>query len=91
MDSVKATQEQFKILKDDIIGIFRNQGQFEMVLKVRNEETLDTISISHYGAISQNYGVPKKFGKLILFPDDMNMNQMLEHPFVWDAFMKQFN
>jgi hypothetical protein len=88
--SVLEAQHNLNELKESIIGIFKGQGVYELVLSVY-EDAIDTINITQFGAIQENYGVPQRFGTLILFPDNMNMNEMLKHPFVWSSFIEQFN
>lgn len=90
MKTVIATQEQLNILKNDVVGIFKSNGLFELVLSY-DEEFINSIVITQFGAIQQQFNIPRRFGILKIFPDDKNMKEMLDFPFAWDAFMKQFN
>lgn len=90
MNSVFQAQEKLNTLKIEVVGIFKNNGVFELVLSY-DEEFINSIIITQFGAIQQQFNIPRRFGILKLFPDDKNMKEMLDFPFAWDAFMKQFN
>ena len=70
----------------------KNIGVYELVLKINKDaETIETIFISQFGAIQRGFGIPYQQGQLIMFPQGKNMNQMLDNPFEFDAFIKSFN
>ena len=43
-----------------------------------------------FGVIQQEYNLPIHFGTLKLFPDNMNMFEMLDNPFDWNDFISSF-
>lgn len=93
MKSIQTAQTELNNLKNDVIGVFKNRngGSFELVTGVSKDgSSIDTISITSFGAIQQDFSLPVHYGTLHLFPDNKNMNDMLSNPFEWDAFMKQF-
>ena len=73
-----------------MIGILKVRNRFELVVYA-GEKTLDTINITDFGAIQSNYCLSKRVGQLHLFPDDKNMNDMLDNPFEWSRFMAKFD
>ena len=93
MKSIKNAQNELDTLKNDVIGIYKHRtlGVFELVLKINKDaETIETIFISQFGAIQRGFGIPYQQGQLIMFPQGKNMNQMLDNPFEFDAFIKSF-
>jgi len=93
MKSITNAQQELNTLKNDIIGIYkhRTSGVFELVLSINKQtETIETCFISQFGAIRRGFGIPYRLGILKIFPDNKNMNQMLNNPFEWDKFIKQF-
>lgn len=93
MKSIQKAQQELNTLKNDVIGIFKMNGRVDISLVVNHQETnqtIDTITITNFGAIRLEYNLPLSFGTLHLFPDNKNMNEMLDNPFEWDKFMKQF-
>lgn len=94
MDQIQKAQRFLDLIKNDVIGLFKmkNSKRFELVTRINEKNTLDTISISQFGAISKSFCLPyQHYGHLELFPDGKNMNQMLDEPFEFDAFIKKFN
>jgi hypothetical protein len=94
MKSIQKAQQELNTLKNDVIGIYKHRtlGVFELVLKInRDAETIETIFISQFGTIQRGFQVQYQQGILHLFPDNKNMNEMLNNPFEFDAFIKQFN
>lgn len=94
MKSIRNAQNELNNLKNEVIGVYkhRNIGVFELVLSVDKEkETIKTVFISQFGAIQQGFAIPYQQGILHLFPENKNMNQMLDDPFEWQAFINQFN
>jgi LEA14-like dessication related protein len=93
MKSIKNAQNELDALKNDVIGLFkmRNSNVFELVVNCKEtNQTIDVIRITHFGAIQQEFNLPTHFGRLSLFPDNKNMNDMLSNPFEFDAFIKSF-
>ena len=94
MKSITNAQQELNILKNDVIGIFRRNGRIDLSLVVNHQEvnqTVDTITITNYGIIQLEYNIPLEIGKLQMFPNNKNFNDMLENPFEFDAFIKSFN
>lgn len=94
MKSIRNAQQELNNLKNDVIGFFKVNGRIDLNLVVNYQEqnqTVDTITITNYGIIRLEYNIPLEFGKLQMFPNNKNMNQMLENPFEFDAFIKSFN
>lgn len=89
MISVNNAQNELNIFKDSVIGVFkgRSNAPYELVVK-NDEDTIDTIHITVFGAIQESYGMPKHYGKTALFPDGKNMNEMLKEPFEWANFIE---
>jgi hypothetical protein len=93
MKPIQKAQQELNTLKNDVIGIFKMNGRIDINLVVNYQETnqtIDTITITNFGAIQLEYNLPLSFGTLHLFPDNKNMNEMLDNPFEWDKFIKQF-
>ena len=93
MVNTQQAQMQLDELKYGIIGLFKNRGSnnFELVTDVNDNDTIDVIRITQFGVIQQEYNLPIHFGTLKLFPDNMNMNQMLDNPFDWNDFINSFS
>ncbi len=93
MESVYLAQAGLNALKNDVIGVFKhNLGVFELVLAVHEESsTMITVHITPFGAVQHNYGMSSDRGQLYLFPEGMNMNDMLDKPFDWAIFIDQFS
>lgn len=91
MKSITNAQKELNNLKNDAIGLFKMQGKFELVVNFQTvNNTVDTLSLTEFGAIHINYNVNTDFGKLKLFPDNRNMNQMLDNPYEWNDFINSF-
>lgn len=91
--AVQSAIEGLETLKMYTIGIYKhsNIGIFELVLSIdKQRETIETVFISQFGAIQRGFSVPYQQGILKLFPDNRNMNQMLDNPFEWNEFIKSF-
>ena len=87
MNKDKAQNELDK-LKDSDIGIFKtNSGVYELIVK-DNTDSVDTIYINSFGVIYQSYNIPLHYGKKGIFPDNKNMNEMLNYPFGWNDFIE---
>lgn len=93
MKTITNAQQELNTLKNDVIGLFKVNGRIDLSLVVNHQETnqtVDTITITNYGIIQLEYNIPLEFGKLQMFPQGKNMNQMLSNPFEFDAFIKSF-
>lgn len=94
MKSIRTAQNELNNIKNDVIGIFKmkNSNVFELVVNYqKTDETVDVIRITQFGVIQLEYDLPIHFGKLKLFPDRSNMNDMLDNSFEWEAFIKSFS
>ena len=86
-------RQELDLIKSEVRGVYRhkNIGVFELVVKVNKEnQTMNTIFISQFGAVNESYNKPYIPNNLHLFPENKNMNQMLENPFEWNDFMRKF-
>ena len=85
-------QMQLDELKYGIIGLFKNRGSnnFELVTDVNDNDTIDVIRITQFGTIQEEFGLAIHYGTLKLFPDNMNMVEMLYNPFDWSDFISSF-
>lgn len=92
MKSITNAQQELNALKNDVIGIYKDAQtqRFELVLEDRGD-SLVTINITQFGAIQTNYGFQKMYGEVKMFEEGKNMNDMLNNPFEWDAFIKSFS
>ena len=94
MKSIKNAQSELNSIKDNVIGIFkmRNSNVFELVVNYQEtNQTIDVIRVTQFAVIQLEFNLPIHFGTLFLFPADKNMNEMLDNPFEWAEFIKQFN
>lgn len=94
MESIQRVNTELNSLKNDVIGVYKHSkiGVFELVLKINKDaETIETVFISQFGAIQRGFSIPYQQGQLIMFPQGKNMNQILDNPFEWDAFIKSFS
>lgn len=95
MKSIKTAQSELNTLKNDVIGLFkisRNSNVFELVVNCQEtNQTIDVIRVTQFAVIQLEFNVPTHFGILHLFPNNKNMNEMLNDPFEWDAFIKLFS
>ena len=91
MKSITNAQQELNTLKNDVIGLFKIKDCFELVVQVY-ETTIRTIRITQFGVIQESlYNFDYVRGNFKLFPDNKNMNQMLDNPFEFDAFIKSFS
>ena len=88
---IELLQELYKV-REQVIGIFKGNagGVFELILK-DNDDTVDTVCLSSLGGASLMQGLPKHYGKVIMFPQGKNMNDMLLNPHIFQEFINQFN
>lgn len=93
MIHTQQAQIQLDELKHGIIGLFKmkNSNVFELVVDVNDNDTIDVIRITQFGVIQLEYDLPIHYGTLKEFPDNKNMNDMLDNSFEWDAFIKSFS
>ena len=93
MVNTQQAQMQLDELKHGIIGLFksRNSNVFKLVTDVNDNDTIDVISITQFGIIQKEVGLAIHYGTLKLFPDNMNMFEMLECPFDWNDFISSFS
>jgi len=80
-----------QLLKEDVIGLVKNQGRFDLIVYKHSEEQIDTVTITQFGALHDNFRFPTSYGEVRYFPKGKRMNEMLENPFEWQAFINQFN
>ena len=93
MVHTQQAQRELNTLKNDVIGLFkmRNSNVFELVINCQEtNQTIDVIRITQFGVIQKEHNLPTHFGRLHLFPNNKNMNQMLDNPFEFNAFIKSF-
>ena len=94
MVNTQQAQRELNTLKNDVIGLFkmRNSNVFELVINCQEtNQTIDVIRITQFGVIQKEFNLPTHFGRLHLFPNNKNMNQMLDNPFDWNDFISSFN
>lgn len=93
MKSISNARQGLNDLKNDVIGIYKHStlGVFELVISVdKQRETIETCFISQFGAIQRGFSIPYQQGQLKFFPDNKNMNQMLDNPFEFDEFEEKY-
>ena len=90
MKSITNARQELNNLKNDVIGLVLIHGTFHLVTEV-DETTFDSIFITHFGAIQRDFSVSRQMFNVKLFPDNKNMNEMLDNPFEFDAFIKSFS
>ena len=93
MNSIRKAQQELNNIKNDVIGLYKISDCFELVVDFdKDTSTIDTINITEFGSLHQNYNVPfKRIGQFFLFPNGKNMNEMLVNPFEWSDFIKSFS
>jgi hypothetical protein len=92
VDTSKVNKE-FTVIKNSVIGIFKSKylNKFQLIVDHSDKsQTLSLVSISDFGAVSREYGIPKKYGIVKLFEKGKNMNDMLSDPFEFQKFMETF-
>ena len=92
MVNTQQAQMQLDELKHGVIGLFKIRGSnnFELVTDVNDNDTINVIRVTQFGVIQQEYNLPIHYGTLKLFPDNMNMFEMLDNPFDWNDFINSF-
>ena len=93
MIHTQQTQMQLDELKHGIIGLFKmkSSNQFEMVIEVNDNDTIDTIRFTQFGIVQEEFNLPIHYGTYKIFPDNKNMNEMLDNPFEWNEFVESFS
>lgn len=93
MVDTRQAQGQLDNLKYGVIGLFksRNSNVFELVTDVNDNDTIDVIRVTQFGVIQKEHNLPIHYGNLKLFPDNMNMVEMLDKPFDWNDFINSFS
>ena len=93
MNSIRKAQQELNNIKNDVIGLYKKSDCFELVVDFdKDTSTIDTINITEFGSLHQNYNIPfKRIGQFFLFPNGKNMNEMLVNPFEWSDFIKSFS
>ena len=93
MVNTQQAQMQLDELKYGIIGLFKSRGSnnFELVTDVNDNDTIDVIRVTQFGIIQEEFGLPIHYGTLKLFPDNMNMFEMLDFPYDWNDFINSFS
>lgn len=93
MIHTQQAQMQLDELKHSIIGLFkmRNSKQFEMLIEVNDNDTIDVVRFTQFGIIQEEFNLPTHYGTYKVFPDNKNMSEMLDNPFEWNEFVESFN
>jgi hypothetical protein len=91
MYSAQHLRNSLEAFKRDVIGLVKNQDRFDLIVYKHSEEAIDTITISQFGAIHENFSFPISYGEVKYFPKGKSMDEMLDNPFEWDAFIKSFS
>lgn len=87
---VKIARNYLEELRSKVIGVYKenNDAAFELVVD-GTATTIDTIRITQFGAIQENFGLPIR-GKLLFFPQGKSLTDMVNTPFEWAKFIEQF-
>ena len=92
MVSTAKAQNELNNLKDHVIGIFKSGYKIHLVMNYQEpNQTVDLLTVTDFGVLQKEFNTPIHFGRLFLFPDNKNMNEMLNDVFGWAEFCKQFN
>lgn len=99
MKSIRTAQQELNTLKNGVIGLFksRNSNVFELVVNHQEtNQTIDVIRVTQFAVIQLEFDLPIHYGTLKLFPEKedgayKSMNDMLDDPFGFDAFIKSFS
>lgn len=92
MYSIQEARMSLERLKKDVIGLVKNQDLFDLITyKWEDLEAVDTVTITQFGAIQENFRFPVKYGEVKYFPNNKNMEEMLDNPFEFDNFIKSFS
>ena len=92
MVSTGKAQNELNDLKNHVIGIFKSGNKIHLVTNYEESiQTVDLLTVTVFGVLQKEFNVPIYFGRLFLFPDNKNMNEMLNDVFDWAEFCKQFD
>ena len=92
MVSTAKAQNELNDLKNHVIGIFKSDNKIHLVMNYQEaNQTVDLLTITDFGILRKEFNTPISFGRLFLFPDNKNMNEMLNDVFGWAEFCKQFD
>lgn len=92
MYSAQHLKNSLDAFKRDVIGLVKNQDRFDLIVyKWDDLDAIDTITISQFGAIHENFRFPTSYGEVKFFPNGKSMDEMLDNPFEFDAFIKSFS
>ena len=92
MVSTAKAQDELNNLKNYVIGIFKSDNKIYLVTNYEESiQTVDLLTLTSFGILKREFNVPIYFGKLFLFPDNKNMNEMLNDVFGWAEFRKQLD
>ena len=92
MVSTGKAQNELNDLKNHVIGIFKSGNKIHLVMNYEESiQTVDLLTVTGFGVLQKEFNTPIQFGRLFLFPDNKNMNEMLNDVFGWAEFRKQFD
>ena len=92
MVSTGKAQNELNDLKNHVIGIFKSDNKIHLVMNYQEpNQTVDLLTVTVFGVLQKEFNVPIYFGRLFLFPENKNMNEMLDDIFGWAEFCKQFD
>lgn len=92
MVSTAKAQNELNDLKNYVIGIFKTKNKIHLVMNYQeSNQTVDLLTVNEFGVLQKEFNTPIDFGKLFLFPENKNMNEMLNDVFGWAEFRKQFD
>lgn len=93
-NEIETTRQGLAGIKKDVIGILKLRNNvtngYELVVVEHDNDTLNTINITPFGAINESFFIPKHFGEYRRFPENKNMEEMLQDPFEWKLFINNF-
>lgn len=90
MENIQLARNGLDSLKNDVIGFCKISGRMDLIINKYDNGKIDTVTISEFGSIHVNYMFPEFYGDTRYFPKGKNMNQMLDNPVEFDAFLKLF-
>lgn len=88
VENVRLELDNFR---NKVIGLFKQGNSFELVIAKNENDTIDSARLTQFGIIQSSFNVPLKYGKLEMFPNNKNMNQLLDNPFEWIEFINKFD
>jgi len=92
MYSAQHLTNSLEAFKRDVIGLVKNNYRFDLIVyKWEDLEAVDTMTITQFGALQLNFRFPCSYGEVKYFPQGKNMEEMLDNPLEFDAFIKSFN